>query len=72
MLVENQINVLSDEELEHDSREVLKEDKGKIDRDRTISSSDCSCVAVTTVCRTPKINWISTSQSGLKILDIKV
>ena len=33
MLVENQINVLSDEELEHDSREVLKEDKGKIDRD---------------------------------------
>ena len=33
MLVENRINVLSDEALEHDSREVFKEDKEKVDRD---------------------------------------
>ena len=33
MLVENHINVRSDEELEHDSREVFKEDREKVGRD---------------------------------------
>ena len=33
MLVENHINVRSDEELEHDSREVFKEDRETLDRD---------------------------------------
>ena len=33
MLVENHINVLSDEELEHDSREVFKEDTEKVGKD---------------------------------------
>ena len=33
MLVENHINVLSDEELEHDSREVFKEDREKVGKD---------------------------------------
>ena len=33
MLVQNHINVRSDEELEHDSREVFKEDRETLDRD---------------------------------------
>ena len=33
MLVENHINVLSDEELEQDSRDVFKEDKETVEKD---------------------------------------